>query len=46
MKGHRTDWEDGNEGTQYGLGRRKMKGHKTDMEDGNEGTQNGLGRRQ
>ena len=52
MKGHRTDWEDGDEGAQNGLRRRQwmgtgrtekaaMKGHRTDWEEGNEGAQNG-----
>ena len=50
MKGHRTDWEDDNEGAHSVLGRRltrgaertgktAMKGHRTDWEDGYEGAQ-------
>ena len=50
MKGHRTDWEDGDEGAQNGLRRRQwsgpgrtektaVKGHRMDWEDGNEGAQ-------
>ena len=56
MKGHRTDWEDDNEGAHSVLGRRltrgtertgktAMKGHRTDWEDGYEGVTEGLGRR-
>ena len=43
IKGHRTDWEDGNEGAQNG--KTTLKGLRTDWEGGYEGAQNGQGRR-
>ena len=42
MKGHRTDWEDGYEGTHKRTEKTAIRQGKTEMK----GTQNGLGRRQ